>query len=82
MNKMVRVNTRISNELNNWLNNESIRTGVSKSTIIHLALTTYMQQTRAINSMDEVIKRLDRIEKGIKAEGVAAEPAGSVAANP
>ena len=84
--KMVRVNTRISSELNDWLDKESIRTGVPKSTIIHLALTTYMQQQRAICSMEEIVKRLDRIEKQIghseKAEGVEAELAGSVAAYP
>lgn len=68
MPEMVRVNTRISAELNRWLNEESQRTGVSKSTLIHLALTTYMQQQRAIGSLEEIIKRLDRIEKQAKAE--------------
>lgn len=67
MPEMVRVNTRISAELNRWLNEESQRTGVSKSTLIHLALTSYMQQKRAIGSLEEVIKRLDRIEKQAKA---------------
>jgi hypothetical protein len=80
--KMVRVNTRISAELNRWLNEESQRTGVSKSTLIHLALTIYIQQRRAIGSLEEIIKRLDRIEKQAKAKGVAAEPTGSVAADP
>lgn len=79
---MVRVNTRISAELNRWLGEESHRTGVPKSTLIHLALTTYMQQQRAIGSLEEIIKRLDRIEKQAKAEGVAVELAGSAAANP
>ena len=60
---MVRVNTRISADLNRWLDEESHRTGVPKSTLIHLALTTYMQQQRAIGSMEEIVKRLDRIEK-------------------
>lgn len=82
MPEMVRVNTRISAELNRWLDEESERTGVPKSTLIHLALTTYMQQQRAIGSLEEIIKRLDRIEKQAKAEEAAAEPAGSVAANP
>jgi len=80
--RMVRVNTRISDELNKWLDEESGRTGVPKSTLIHLALAMYMQQKRAICSLEEIVKRLDRIEKSVKAEEVAAEPAGSVAANP
>ena len=66
-NKMVRVNTRISAELNRWLDEESQRSGVPKSTLIHLALTSYMQQKRAISSLEEVIKRLDRIEEQVKA---------------
>lgn len=65
MSDMVRVNTRISRELNVWLDNESKRTGVPKSTLIHLALTMYMHQQRAIGSIEEVVKRLDRIEERI-----------------
>lgn len=86
MTKMVRVNTRISDELNMWLDEESKRTGVPKSTLIHLALTVYMQQQRAICTMEEIVKRLDRIEKQMgysaKEEEVEAKPAGSVAADP
>ena len=82
MYKMVRVNTRISNELNIWLDEESKRTGVPKSTLIHLALTMYMQQRKAISSMEEIIKRLDRIEKSVKAEEVEAKPSDSFAVYP
>ena len=82
MSEMVRVNTRISSELNEWLDEESKRTGVPKSTLIHLALTMYMQQKRAVGSLEEVIKRLDRIEEGMKAEGVTVEPFGSIAVYP
>lgn len=75
MPKMVRVNTRISADLNRWLDEESHRTGVPKSTLIHLALTTYMQQQRAIGSMEEIVKRLDRLEKRA-CSSVKAEEAG------
>lgn len=67
MAKMVRVNTRISAELNRWLDEESQRSGVPKSTLIHLALSSYVQQKRSISSLEEVLKRLDRIEKQAKA---------------
>lgn len=76
MPKMVRVNTRISAELNKWLDEESHRTGVSKSTLIYLALSTYIQQQRAIGSMEEIVKRLDRIEKHA-CSSVKAEEAGA-----
>lgn len=82
MAEMVRVNTRISAELNRWLDEESERTGVPKSTLIHLALTTYMQQQRAIGSLEEIIKRLDRLEIQGKAKEAVAEPPGDVVANP
>lgn len=67
MAKMVRVNTRISAEVNRWLDEESQRAGVPKSTLIHLALTYYMQQKRAISTIEEVIMRLDRIEELMEA---------------
>jgi hypothetical protein len=60
--EMVRVNTRISSELNDWLDDYSARTGVPKSTIIHLALEHYIMQKRAIDSMDVVAQRLDKLD--------------------
>jgi predicted DNA-binding protein len=62
MAEMVRVNTRISAELNEWLDEYSARTGVPKSTIIHLALEHYIMQKRAIDSADNVAKRLDKLD--------------------
>ena len=39
MAEMVRINTRIGADANAWLDAESERTGVSKSTLIHLNYT-------------------------------------------
>lgn len=66
MAEMFRVNTRIGLDANEWLDKESERTGVPKSTLIHLAIEQYIQQKEVINSMSgmgtvEVL--LERIEK-------------------
>lgn len=44
MSEMVRVNTRISKKLNDWLDEYSKESGVPKSTLIHLALENYVNQ--------------------------------------
>jgi signal recognition particle GTPase len=51
MAEMVRVNTRISTKLNDWLDQQTEETGVPKSTQIMLALETYYQQREAMKSM-------------------------------
>lgn len=48
---VVRVNTRISRTLNEWLNSRSYKTGLSKSALIMLALENYYQQTEAVDQM-------------------------------
>ncbi|WP_338206321.1 ribbon-helix-helix domain-containing protein [Parageobacillus thermoglucosidasius] len=77
--EMVRVNTRISTEINDWLDKYSARTGVPKSTIIHMALENYIMQKRAIdslevatqrlNKLDVVIEKLNKIEERLSSEG-------------
>jgi len=60
--EMVRVNTRISSEINDWLDEESKRTGVPKSTMIFLALEGYMQQKTAMRQVNVLAKLMDDIE--------------------
>ncbi|MGC4379451.1 hypothetical protein WD019_21470, partial [Fictibacillus sp. Mic-4] len=50
---MVRVNTRISKEINDWLDAESSRSGVSKSTLIYLALEHYITQKKALTMVHD-----------------------------
>lgn len=66
MAEMVRVNTRISVVLNEWLDKRSDDTGVPKSTLIFLALEQYMQQTEAMGKMGELntlLQKLNELEK-------------------
>lgn len=66
---MVRVNTRISAEVNDWLDERSKKTGVPKSAIIHTALDHYIMQLRSVdalqmnqNILQAVLERLEKIE--------------------
>jgi len=60
---MVRVNTRISKRLSDWLDSESDETGLPKSTIILLALEQYMTQREAINKLPTYIDLMERMER-------------------
>ena len=67
--KMVRVNTRISSTLNNWLDEESKQTGVPKSTLVMLALENFFKEREVIRRMSDlgtVMEKLDQIENQIK----------------
>lgn len=62
---MVRVNTRIGADANAWLDAESERSGVPKSTLIHLAIEQYIQQKEAFARMadiGELVQAIERLE--------------------
>ena len=64
-NNMVRVNTRISKQANEWLDAQSQFSGVPKSTLILLAIENYIREREAMNkldSMSQLINKLDSIE--------------------
>lgn len=63
MAEMVRVNTRISVNLNEWLDKRSEETGVPKSTLIFLALEQYMQQIETMGKMQDLKIMMDKIEQ-------------------
>lgn len=73
---MVRVNTRIPADVNAWLDKQTEKTGVPKSTQIHLALEQYIYQKEAMqkaNDIGELIKALERYENLAKGGGIADE---------
>ena len=63
MAEMVRVNTRISSTLNDWLDNESKTTGVPKSTLVMLALEGYREKRIAMEGMLDMATIVDKLEK-------------------
>lgn len=67
--EMVRVNTRISTKLNEWLDKQTEETGLPKSTQIMLALEQYYQQKEVMskmNEMNEIIEKLNEVQKQIE----------------
>lgn len=69
MTEMVRVNTRISHDLNSWLDEYSKNAGVPKSTLIHLALENYRREKEAfvmMGDMSNIMNKIDTLEGLIK----------------
>lgn len=60
---MIRVNTRVSKLVNDWLDQQSKVTGVPKSTLIHLALEHYINQREAMDTMGKLMNKLDELKE-------------------
>ncbi len=63
MSEMVRVNTRIGADANKWLDEQSKKTGIPKSTLIYLAIENYIQQKDALNMMADMGQLVDAIQR-------------------
>jgi predicted DNA-binding protein len=71
MSGMVRINTRISKTLNDWLDKRSRETGVPKSTLVFLAIEQYMQQQKAmdmVEGLSSVVEAIKGLESKIDAQ--------------
>lgn len=66
---LFRINTRIGQKQNQWLEKESAETGISKSALIAIALEQYIQQkdtVEAMNNMHGLYNKLADIEIELK----------------
>lgn len=64
--EMIRVNTRLPFDLNDWLENEAAKTGLSKSAIVMMATENYRREKEAFKSMadlGELVHKIERIEQ-------------------
>ena len=61
MAEMVRVNTRISAKLNEWLDKQTEETGVPKSTQVMLALESYYQQKEVMDKMKDMTDLIEKL---------------------
>lgn len=52
--QMVRVNTRVSKKLNEWLDEQSAETGMAKSTLIMLALENFYREKEVMKRMADM----------------------------
>lgn len=57
-----RVNIRITEEVHEYFKDKSIKTGVSMSALMYLALEEYMNQRNIINTIPDMMKKAKTIE--------------------
>jgi hypothetical protein len=60
--KLQRVNSRLGYTQNKWLDEESARTGISKSSLIQMAVEQYIAQKQALNAMYDMESIIDKLE--------------------
>lgn len=69
--KLQRVNSRLGYTQNKWLDEESEKTGISKSSLIQMAVEQYIAQKQALNAMYDMtalVEKLENIENIVKNE--------------
>lgn len=67
--EMVRVNTRISEKANAWLDDQSNESGIPKSTLILLAIENFIREKEAMAMMGDIgtlVQKLDEIQEAVK----------------
>lgn len=57
-----RVNSRLGYTQNAWLDDESKRTGISKSSLIQIAVEQYISQKQALNAMNDMTSLVGKLE--------------------
>lgn len=69
MNSPVRINTRISHDLNEWLDRKSLEMAISKSALVNIAVENYRKEVETVAALPALLKKLE--EMGIEIEGSA-----------
>lgn len=60
---VVRVGTKLSDDLNNWFDNQSLKTGISKSSLIALACESYRKEQELVTNIPKFMQMKDFFEK-------------------
>ena len=63
MAEMVRVNTRVRKDLNDWLDQQTELTGIPKSTQIMMAIEMYQQQKMAKGQLEDLAVLIQKMEE-------------------
>lgn len=63
MAEMIRVNTRVRKDLNDWLDEQSELTGLPKSTQIMMAIEMYQQQKMAKGQLNDLAVLIEKMEE-------------------
>lgn len=73
MKEMIRVNTRLPVDLNEWIDDESRKTGLSKSSIVMMAAENYRKERLALRGMadmGELVAKIEQLEQMIQQRGL------------
>lgn len=60
---VVRVGTRLADDLNSWLDMHSEKTGISKSSLIALACENYRKEQELVTNIPKFMQMKDFFEK-------------------
>lgn len=66
MKKPVRLNTRVSHDLNEWLDKQSEEMAISKSALVAIAVENYRKEKETVEALPVLLKKLEEV--GIKIE--------------
>lgn len=58
----IRVNTRISVRYNKWLDQRSLETSLSKSSIINVAIENYIKETEVTGNLEEMLSKVKGLD--------------------
>lgn len=55
-----RINTRISDRLNDWLDAKTEEMGITKSALVAIAIENYMKETEVVQWLPRVLEELEK----------------------
>lgn len=60
---VIRVGTKLADDLNDWFDNQSKKTGISKSSLIALACESYRKEQELVTNIPKMLQVKDLLEK-------------------
>lgn len=66
--KPMRLNTKVSYELNEWLDKRAEEMGISKSALVAVAVENYRKETETVKVLPELLEKLKAL--GIEADSL------------
>jgi len=73
MNETIRVNTRLAVDLNDWFDEESRKTGLSKSSLIMMAADNYRKEKEVMKGMADMsslVAKIEQLEIAVQRKGL------------
>lgn len=55
-----RINTKISNRQNEWLDKKAEEMGISKSALVAVAIENYIKEIEVVNGLPKILDQLEK----------------------